>query len=108
MAERMQDFAESTAAVYEAMQQAAVSAPVVELERSLRARLNPADPEALPEQGSPRTASVQWPRLDDPAGQAAQGFGQGAAPSTSTPLAAVDALPTTPASQALQPRGESP
>lgn len=56
MADRMQDFAESTAAVYEAMQQAAMSEPVVTLARELRARINPVAADSAPGQGSPRTA----------------------------------------------------
>lgn len=95
-------------ALYEAMQQAAMSEPVVTLARELRARINPAALAAPPEQGSPRTASSQQPLPGEPAGLAAQGFDQGAAPSTSAPPADVDALPTTPSSQALQPRGETP
>lgn len=95
-------------ALYEATQQAAVSAPVVTIARELRARINPVAADSAPGQGSPRTASSKQPCLGDPAGLAAQGFDQGAAPSTSAPPADVDALPTTPSSQALQPRGETP
>lgn len=95
------------AALYEAMQQAAVSAPVVLLERSLRVRLTPATLSELDESGPPRTVSSRPVNLADRATAVAPAFGQDASLSTSELPAGLDAPPTSPAPQAPQQQGES-
>lgn len=91
------------AALYEAMQQAAVSAPVVLLERSLRVRLTPATLSELDESGPPRTVSSRPVNLADRATAVAPAFGLSAVPGRSMRPADSDALPTTLSSQVPSP-----
>lgn len=91
------------AALYEAMQQAAVAAPVVLLERSLRVRLTPATLSELDESGPPRTVSLRPVNLADPATAVAPAFGLSAVPGRSMRPADSDALPTTLSSQVPSP-----
>ena len=93
----------SVAALYEAMQQAAVSAPVVLLERSLRVRLTPATLSELDESGPPRTVSSRPVNLADRATAVAPAFGLSAVPGRSMRPADSDALPTTLSSQVPSP-----
>ena len=94
---------DSVAALYEAMQQAAVSAPVVLLERSLRVRLTPATLSELDESGPPRTVSSRPVNLADRATAVAPAFGLSAVPGRSMRPADSDALPTTLSSQVPSP-----
>lgn len=91
------------AALYEAMQQAAVAAPVVLLERSLRVRLTPATLSELDESGPPRTVSSRPVNLADRATAVAPAFGLSAVPGRSMRPADSDALPTTISSQVPSP-----
>lgn len=91
------------AALYEAMQQAAVAAPVVLLERSLRVRLTPATLSELDESGPPRTVSSRPVNLADRATAVAPAFGLSAVPGRSMRPADSDALPTTLSSQVPSP-----
>lgn len=93
----------SVAALYEAMQQAAVAAPVVLLERSLRVRLTPATLSELDESGPPRTVSSRPVNLDGRATAVAPAFGLSAVPGRSMRPADSDALPTTLSSQVPSP-----
>ncbi len=94
---------DSVAVLYEAMQQAAVAAPVVLLERSLRVRLTPATLSELDESGPPRTVSSRPVNLDGRATAVAPAFGLSAVPGRSMRPADSDALPTTLSSQVPSP-----
>lgn len=92
---------DAVAVLYEAIQQATVSAPVALLERSLRARLTPATLSELDESGSPRIASSHPANLAGRAIAVAPAFGPSAVPGRSMPPADSGALPTTLSSQVL-------
>jgi hypothetical protein len=94
---------DSVAALYEAMQRAAVSAPVALLERSLRVRLTPATLSELDESGPPRTASSCPVNLAGRATAVAPAFGPSAAPGRSMRPEDSDALSTTLSSQVRSP-----
>lgn len=94
---------DAVAVLYEAVQQAVVSAPVASLELSLRARLTPATLLERGESGSPRTASSHPPNLVGRAIAAAPAFVPSAVPGKSMPLADSDALPTALSSQVPSP-----
>lgn len=91
------------AALYEAMQQAAMSANVAGLERSLRKGITPATLSELDESGPPRTVSSRPVNLADRATAVAPAFGLSAVPGRSMRPADSDALPTTLSSQVPSP-----
>lgn len=94
---------DAVAVLYEAMQQAAMSANVAELERSLRKGITPVTLSEQDESGPPRTVSSRPVNLADRATAVAPAFGLSAVPGRSMRPADSDALPTTLSSQVPSP-----